>query len=110
MHLAQYISVLWLSVLIFCCSGNMAPFEDADILNCTGTITYVSDIRDQATYYIQSDKTYPGIGDLFYPNNLPGSFKIDGLRVIFTGEFIECPPNAECVVQEIKLFTIKTID
>jgi hypothetical protein len=107
MPLARHISCFCLSLFIFSCSGIVTPFDDADILNCSGTIVYVSDLKDQATYYIQSDVIYQGAGDLFYPNNLPVSFKIDGLRVIFTAELIECPPNAVCLVQEIKLLTIK---
>jgi hypothetical protein len=100
------LSNLYLALLFFSCSGSIAPFEDADIINCTGTIIYVADLQDQAIYYIQSDITYQGT-DKLYPTNLPGSYKIDGLRVVFSGRLIECPPDASCIAQQIKLSAIK---
>ena len=109
MKFLKYISCLYPALLIFSCSGSILPFEDANIINCTGTITYVSDIRDQATYYIHSDITYQGT-DHLYPTNLPEAYKIDKMRVVFSGKLIECPPDPPCYAQQIKLSAMKAIN
>ncbi len=70
MKLSKHLSCLYPALLIFSCSGSILPFEDADIINGSGTIIYESDLRDQASYYIQSDIFYQGT-DRLYPTNLP---------------------------------------
>ncbi len=104
MRIFNYVFCLFLTTLIFGCSGSLAPtpVSDDDIVNYTGTIT--------DGYLISSDMAYQGNINIFYPSNLPESLKIIGLRVVFSGKLIECPPNASCLAQEIKLSAIKVID
>ena len=88
-----------LFILIVGCNKSVEPTDESIVTNYTGTIT--------EGYLINSDVVYKGHKEIFFPSNLPESFKQEGLRVIFGGKRIECPPNAQCLAQEILLSSIK---
>ncbi|MCG6915884.1 hypothetical protein LJE86_18420 [bacterium BMS3Abin03] len=99
------IILLFSSIILFTliggCSKSVEPTDDSVIKNYTGTIT--------ENFLINSDVIYKGHKEIFFPSNLPKSFKQEGLKVIFSGKRIECPPNAQCLAQEIFLSSIKKL-
>lgn len=88
-----------LFILIAGCSKSVEPTDDSIVINYTGTIT--------KEFLINSDIMYKGHKEKFFPSNLPEPFRQEGLRVMFSGKRIECPPTAQCLAQEILLSSIK---
>ncbi len=98
MKIILLFSSIMLCLLIAGCSKSVEPTDNSIVTNYTGTIT--------EDFLINSDVIYKGHKEIFYPSNLPESFKQKGLRIIFSGKRIECPPNAQCLAQEILLSSI----
>ena len=96
-----FFSSILLIIVATGCSKSVEPIDGNNVIDYTGTI-YNYD-------FIKSDIVYKGQKEVFFPSNLPESFKENGLKVIFSGKRIECPPNAQCEAQEILLSSIKKL-
>jgi len=94
--------VLLLLVFVAGCQDLGQPLTD-DMLNYTGTIIE----KNTGFYLIESDMPLQQ-GKMFYPTNLPESFKRDGLRVRFSGS-IDALPGVEYLYPPLKLSSIAVI-
>lgn len=71
-----------------------------DVINHAGTIMQI----DSLFFGIVDDAEW---GERFAPSNLPESFKIDGLRVIFSGRRGMIPPNVRLWGTPLELTSIQ---
>jgi hypothetical protein len=80
------------------------PVPD-DVVDATGTI-----VEPSADYFlIKADPTLSKPqGWTFYPLNLPETFKIDSLRVRFSGK-VEVLPNAQYLYTPLRISSIKRL-
>lgn len=96
--------VLALSILTAGCGDLGEPSAD-DVVNCRGTIIQTS----PATYLIESDVTVQKNATTYYPLNLPGAFKRNGLRIRFSGR-LEVDPTAQYLYAPLRLSRIEAIE
>ena len=102
-------TLLFLSLLVALvfmgCSDKgkeVVPSSD-DVINYTGVIKQMT----PDVFLIISDYVYQGQQELFFPTNLPDSFKKDGLRVLFSGKRGEIPPNVRMIGIPLELSSIR---
>ena len=90
----------------FACDNIVDNNNNLIIRNSKGTI--VKDSLRSPFHFIKLDQDYLGTSNLF-PSNLPDSFKYEGKRILFSGKFISCPPDANCIRYAITLLYIRDL-
>lgn len=92
-----------LVMLLSACSTAVDPGDAGIVSGLSGLIT-----KDAANgvYYIVVDGAPSGVYPRLWPSNLPERLKEDGLRIRFGGILVPCPPNANCIAEEIVLMTV----
>jgi hypothetical protein len=94
------------SIFLTSCSKKHSPSKAGDkIINERGTIQQLS--ANQQWYIIAPDFDPT---TRFLPSNLPDEFKRDGIRIIFSGEIGEIPPNVRLIGTPLHLKAIKQIE
>lgn len=96
--------VLVLFVLMTGCKDLGEPSTD-DMVNYEGTIVHTS----SESYLIITDIAFENHMEIFFPLNLPDTFKRDGFRIRFSGN-IEADPNAYYSYPPIRLSRVELIE
>ena len=111
MILKNIIVIMSLSLIVFFYScDNSVDSEDNNnnIVFMTAGTVYTDSSIMRGYFLINSDRVYFGTKRLF-PSNIPDDFKQEGIRVVFSGKLVPCPPNAMCAALEIQLSSIKKL-
>lgn len=97
---AAWISLLACSMLLGCGKHPASVTTSDDIVNHTGTVRQISSLD-----FAIIDDADPS--EHFAPSNLPGSFKSEGARVLFSGRRGKIPPNVRMWGTPLELSSIQ---
>lgn len=96
---------LFVALLFIGCEdkgSQVFPSSD-DVINYTGVVKHMT----SDGFILISDYAFKGQREWFAPSNLPGSFKTDGARVLFSGKRGQIPPNVRMIGTPLTLSSIQ---
>ena len=92
-----------LAALFSGCAGSvLGPDSDLDFVDAPATVRHLGD----SLYLIYPDGEG---GGRFGTDDLPESFRVDGLRVAFSGRRLPIPPNVRLVASPLELTHIERL-